>query len=660
MKGELRRAIDGRPGAVLRAGVAAAPSSGGGPMTASDVAIVDAGGYFDAVEVESALQEIGAGLALLEDAIANLEGGDTLARTGFTMFSHGTPLALSLQVHGTVITVREDIFALHETLAVSNTAGQVEWMRVTSAATPIVGPGGAPCYQYNVTRRVATSPTGVLVGWAQGTLVNGATDRGYILIDNRGKLAQSSPQLSAVRWLDSPPLTSERVFRLGNLYGAAGVTGQDFGFAVGNLTANDMYLLFNSSQQSLRLHNADFTVLDPASGANAVRIYGKGDGERLAGDYTFGATAGVHNDFFGGDGGRWTIYRGAQPIIDINGEASYLAGMFTIGEGMGARVELGEQDGRAMFLLRNGMGEVKVALTTDAAEDVYAHIGNPAPQRNRMTFDGATGRLTVDGDVLMDNATIYGILTISDDGRMEFADPDDPKRKGVINRHGVRGYSVDALGQQYLSSVDAWSPLTLENRPGSGVWKTWKAGEMMRGDPDYRHLRVERGANGRIGLFDGETPKVFLDYDGKGYFTGEIEATGGVFSGAVRITTGSLETDSVAITQTGVVFDASIATFDGDSFRWRYNGVDYLRLGTIYELPVVTGAVIDSPETMLRISAADEIMLYPGAGKCVVIGGQLQLPQVAAAAAVNRTLYEDSGDGHLYYKDSAGTAHKLT
>ena len=521
MKSELRRAIDGRPARALGAGGIVTAPGGAPATTASNVAIVDAGGYFDAVEVESALQEVGAALALLDDAIANLEGGDTLARTGFTVLSHGTPLALALEANGKTLSVQDDIFALNEIVVVSNVAGQIEYMRIDSAATAVTGPNGV-MYQHSVTRRYATNPPGVTVGWARGTLANGLTDRGYILVDGRHDMSLSSPQLSAVRWRDAAQVLSERVFRLGNLYGVAGVTAQEFGFAVGNLTTNDVYLLFNGDREQMSLRNADIVMIDPQSGADAVRMWGKGDGERLAGDYVFGTTAGVHTDFYGGDGGRWTLYRGDQPLIDVDGERSYLAGMFTIGEALGARAELGEQDGRAMILLRNDVGVVKVALTTDASEDVFAHIGNPAPQPNRMTFDGATGVMDVDGVIRARAMYVHGVLTIADDGRMEFVDPEDPLRKGVIDRRGQRGYSVDALGQQYLSSVDAWGPLTLENRPGSGIWKTWLAGEMMRGDPDFRHFRVERGANGRAGLFNGETPVVYVDYNGDGHFTGQV------------------------------------------------------------------------------------------------------------------------------------------
>lgn len=563
MKSELRRAIDGRPVALGAGGVLTAPS-GTASMTAGNVAIVDAGGYFDAVEVESALQEIGEALALLDDAIANLEGGDTLARTGFTVLSHGTPLALAIDANGTTLSVQDDIFAVGETVVVSNTAGQVEYMRIDSAAAAAVGPGGA-MYQHSVTRRIATSPAGVVTGWAQGTLANGLTDRGYILIDGRHDMSQSSPQLSAVRWRDAAQTLSERVFRLGNLYGVAGVTGQEFGFAVGNLTANDTYLLFNADREQMSLRNADVVVIDPLSGAQAVRIWGRNEDERLAGDYTFGTEAGVHTDFYGGDGGRWTVLRGTQALIDIDGEHSYLAGLFTIGEAAGARAELGEQDKRAMILLRNRYGVAKVALTTNDDEDVFAHIGNPAPQPNRVTFDGATGLLDVDGTIRARAMYVHGVLTIADDGRMEFVDPEDPLRKGVIDRRGQRGYSVDALGQQYLSSVDAWGPLTLENRPGSGIWKTWLAGEMMRGDPDFRHFRVERGANGRAGLFNGETPVVYVDYNGDGHFTGQVYTGEGNIGGwGVESTRLTAPNAYVTLDSTqGVLLDVQDRTGDG-------------------------------------------------------------------------------------------------
>ena len=40
--------------------------------------------------------------------------------------------------------------------------------------------------------------------------------------------------------------------------------------------------------------------------------------------------------------------------------------------------------------------------------------------------------------------------------------------------------------------------------------------------------------------------------------------------------------------------------------------------------------------------------------------GQMAVPVVAAINATNQSLYEDSADNHLYYKNSLGASYKLS
>jgi len=478
-------------------------------------------------------------ISVLGQAISNLQGADTIARTGWTAFSHSTHLVSTITASATEILVRDAIFELYEQIALSNINGEVEFMRIDSAATQTVDDRGAICYRYTVTRRMATSPGGLSTGWAASSLVNGLTKRGFITIDNRHRNSINSPNIGGAIWVNNPPTIQERVFRFGGLNGVLGITTNDFGVAIGNLDTRNTYLLFNASREQLELKNVDYKVVDSSS-EQVVRIYGKNENDRLAGDYDFGNLGQVHNSFYG-EHATWGVYRATQPIIEIGEERSHLRDLFTIGNPIGARIDLGELDDTAVFALRDKFGVAKLVARTDDTNNVYVHIGNPPPQHNSMSFDSNTGKVRVDGNFALDQAEIYGKLTIVGSGTLEFVDENDPLRKGVINRRGIAGYSVDALGQQYLSSVDAWGPLVLENRPGSGNWKTWLAGEMMRGDPDYRNFRVTRGPSGKVGLFNGDEPVVYLDANGSGFFTGLIYARGGEFTGDVRITkTGAL------------------------------------------------------------------------------------------------------------------------
>lgn len=530
-KADLRRRIDSLPTspAVASPGVHASSRL----VMAVDVPIVDTGAYFDALEVENALQELGEDVELALSSIGNLQAADTIARTGWTVFTHSTHLTAALTATGTLITVADDIFAVGEQAAVSNTAGQIEFMRVTGAATVVSCPGGGVCYRYPVTRRVLTSPAGLVTGWAVSTLINGLTEIGYISIDNRHANSTAAPNMTAAYWTDSPPTSQERVFRLGNLNGVAGVTTDEFGMAFGDLSNNDTYVMYSATREELLLRNTNIVVAD-SDGKDRVRIFGKDENERLAGDYDFGPLEGVHNTF-DGTNERWGVYRGASPIIEITPEHSYLRDLFTIGDAMGARIDLGEVNNRATFALRNEAGVAKAVLRNTETGGVHAYIGNPPPQANSVSYDDETGVLIMDGTVIMESAVVKGTLIFESDGQFVITDPDDPQRRGVITSRGIAGYSVDGLGAQYLSAVDAWGPLTLENRPGSGVWKTWLAGTMMRGDPDFRNFRTERGALGRVGLFNGDTPVVYLDYNGDGHFTGQVYTGEGSVGGwAIR------------------------------------------------------------------------------------------------------------------------------
>ena len=117
-------------------------------------------------------------ISVLGQTIDNLQAADSVARTGYTVMTHASHLVETIGDDDTQIKIRHDLFADKETLAVSNTAGEVEFMRVVGEATPTVDDHGALCYLYTVTRRIATNPVSLVTGWAAATLVNGLTHQG--------------------------------------------------------------------------------------------------------------------------------------------------------------------------------------------------------------------------------------------------------------------------------------------------------------------------------------------------------------------------------------------------------------------------------------------------------------------------------------------------
>ena len=565
-------------------------------------------------------------ISVLGQAIDNLQAADTIARTGWTAFSHSTHLVATITASATEILVRNAIFELYEQITLSNTNGEIEFMRINSAATQTVDSKGAICYRYTVVRRVQTSPNGLNIGWAASTLVNGLTKRGYITIDNRHRNSLNAPNIQGAIWMDDPPTIQERVFRFGGLYGILGVNTNDFGVAIGNLDTQNTYLLFNASREQLELKNVDYKVIDLAED-QVARIYGKNEGDRLAGDYDFGKLNQVHNSFYGNEP-TWGVYRGVNPIIEINEGHSYLRDLFTIGNFAGARIDLGELNDTAIFALRDKYGVAKMVARTSDISSVYVHIGNPPPEDHNIWFDSDIGEVNVNGHVTVQSMDVRGRATFAETGEFMIVDPDDPGRFGVITPRGQYAYTTDSLGVTHLIRVDAWGPLVLEDVLGSGTWRTWVGGSQVFGDPRYRHFRIERGATARAGMFNGEIPVAYMDQTGKGYFTGEVTMESGIVNGDVLITDGGVLT-----------FDAISGKFNSGGIRWEKSGTEYLRIGTQVDLGSVVGNVIDSHTVDLSLYSDGNIYIIPGAGQQAIIGGMSY-----GESGSNYTAFSKDGD----------------
>ena len=309
--------------------------------------------------------------------------------------------------------------------------------------------------------------------------------------------------------------------------------------------------------------------------------------------------------------------------LEFSPDGNFIRDPLTIGNPVGARINIGEIEDKATLVVRGKNGVAKLVARTDDNDDVYLHVGNPPPEDNSMWFDSADGRLNVNGHVTMQSMDVRGRATFSSTGSFLIVDPDDPGRFGVITPKGQYAYTTDALGVVHLIRVDAWGPLTLESEYGSGIWRTWVGGTQIFGDSRYRHFRIERGASARAGLFNGETPVAYIDQTGKGYFTGEVTMESGVVNGDVLITDGGVLT-----------FDAINGKFNSGGIRWEKSGTEYLRIGTQVDLGSVAGNVIDSHTVDLSLYSDGNIYIIPGAGQQTIIGG---------------TSYGDSGSNYAAF-----------
>jgi len=271
----------------------------------------------------------------------------------------------------------------------------------------------------------------------------------------------------------------------------------------------------------------------------SLAIYAAACDDHFAGDVLLGPEEAARIEILPNDGTVSVTYSSEQ-ILEFGPDGNFIRKPVTVGNPVGARINLGEIEDKATFVLRDKHGVAKMVARTDDTNDVYVHIGNPPPEDNSMWFDSATGMLNVNGHVTMQSMDVRGRATFAETGEFMIVDPDDPGRFGVITPRGQYAYTTDSLGVTHLIRVDAWGPLVLEDVLGSGTWRTWVGGSQVFGDPRYRHFRIERGATARAGMFNGEIPIAYMDQTGKGIFTGDIYASGGEFAGDVVFGGGTL------------------------------------------------------------------------------------------------------------------------
>lgn len=328
-------------------------------------------------------------VSVLGQTIDNLQAADSVTRTGHTVLTHASHLVASIGPDDTEVLIRAGIFSDKETLVVSNTMGEVEFMQVVGNPVAVADDKGALCYRYTVTRQVATSPNGIITGWAAATLVNGLTHKGYISVDAREN-SIAAPNLRFVLHTDIDAGTTEQIVRMGNVYGILGNEENDYGFAVGRLNTGDRYLHYNYNRNLLALRGADIAVSDD-EGVEVFRVWGTAEDDYSPGNTRLGKASGGHIET---KEDRVDFYAGSQRIMYVSSDGSRFRGMIWSGTQPGPQVGIGEESGYGYIVARNIAGVNQFVVRTDE-DNVHIHMGNPVELGGYAEF--TDGGFTTDG-----------------------------------------------------------------------------------------------------------------------------------------------------------------------------------------------------------------------------------------------------------------------
>lgn len=590
-------------------------------------------------------------ISLLGQAIINLQSADTIARTGYTLLSHATHLVATIGADDTTIMVRDALFIDTEEIALSNTEGHVEYMIIDGDPVGTVDDDGAPAWNYTVFRRSYTDPPNIEIGWAAGTLINGLTTKGYIYMDGRGN-SDTAPSINVVVIPNPVTHSKNQVAAIGNLSGLLEFPDDSYGVAFGRLTTGDIYFSFNNQTAEMRLANADIAGWS-GTGSEAqqyYRIYGLFEDDHMPGDVRFGA-----------DGGRLELWNeqhklallsGDQEIMVVTPDGARFMAMVWAGDNPGPQAGIGKDGDDAVIALRNEIGGPGLVATAKPT-GVYIYAGNPPPLPHHWSYDQVTNRFDFDGDFYVRDMTVLGEIEFSSVASVKVYDPADPYRYGMLVPHGQYGYTVDAGNQQHISSVLAWAPLTLNTEPGlTGYTHTYLAGEVQFGRRRYRHFRIEPGAAGRVGLFNGDTPLVWLDYAGDAYMTGNATITGGAVVGDLVVDPGSIVAGqgNVTIDDDGVTLSATVGKFSSASLDWATAGTVNFSVGTIVDLGTATGAYVEAVSIPLQLKG-EGVVLNPGSDAVVVNANMLIIDtsKTPASAGAAGTLGSIAWDASYIY-----------
>lgn len=256
-------------------------------------------------------------------------------------------------------------------------------------------------------------------------------------------------------------------------------------------------------------------------------------GERLAGDMIMGYDDGgrvelsAQNRSFG-------IWNAGEVILLFDqATGNRITKNLWVGDEAGPQVGIGQFGDNAVIVARNRgsgtMGDIgnepvfMVSTYEDGAEGgVRVHVGDPDHSSSYIFYDSATpGELIIDANVRARQITIFGEGLIAEGGYIATHDTNTLAGLKMTDRY-LEGTGTG--GDRTFLLVGA--AVTLPKHPLLPQYgnQSWVGGEGYWGDLLNRHFKIERGANARVGLFDGDDPKAYLDVQGNAVIDGTLYA----------------------------------------------------------------------------------------------------------------------------------------
>lgn len=437
--------------------------------------------------------------------------------TGRRFFTHGTRLAVSLIDTDTEIYVTHNIFVSGELLYLEKINETFEYILLTSGPVGMINPAGGTYYQHTVTRGAwGTTPREFPVY----SMVYGLNTNGYI--NTVAKESNTSPMLSVKKWTNLANLEYQEIFRAGNLYGILGDNTARYGVFVGNQTS---YMLFDSTEELFNIVGTTIKVIDTA-GNTTFAAYAQTEEPFEQGDIVFGNPI-LTNMRWSPSIGQLQIRSGETPLITFDPiDGSVINQNLSVTSNGIAVIQIGNINNLASIYFRDRDGVPILSAVEDIVNSsVEVTIGRPEPNFGWVKY--SNGLLEVNGTIRANYLQLLGSVASTNLTDIVLQEEGHTERLHMTPKY-LEG--IDDLNKR--TALIVWKASTLPIDPNvPGVTKTWIAGEAFFGDYQSRHLRIERGPTARIGLFSGEDPKAYLDYNGNLYIDGYINAIGGSIGG---------------------------------------------------------------------------------------------------------------------------------
>lgn len=491
--------------------------------------------------------------------------------SGKRFFTHGSRLAATLLETDEYMYVQLGVFTNNEIVWLEQYNGQQEFILTTSEAENVVIPGtNVRADRYSITRGVMGT---LAKEFPVYLMVHGLTQNGYIMSQARDDIR--SPSLRVLKWTDTTNWINEEVVRIGNLNYILGYETSVIGFAVGNLDTANTYLLYDSESKEFTMKNVSLKIVDSAEN-NVLNVFASDDeNEHYAGDVIVGLennrslqwksqTSSLH------------IYSQGNNVLVVDQNGARIEGELWIYGNNGISLGLGLIDGLSSIIMRDEEGVPVFSAREDPdTNGVQVLMGRPEPNYGWARY--LNGLFEVNGIIRAQELQLLGQTTGTPETEITLDDPESNAQIYITPKF-LEGLDVDGNRTALISWGNA-TRLIDPNNIGLG-YRTWIGGEVYFGDWLNRHFRVERGPTARVGLFDGETGKAYLDASGDLYLTGSITAQDGQIGGWI-ITASTLESEYL------ILNSLTPAIYMGNEVSWNTgNGFVAGKFGGVYKLRI--------------------------------------------------------------------------